>query len=99
MNYDQQVQLRRFSHTGSSFPFPTNCFYPSDRNAPLSISHAAARPDPRGCPVGGRNRASMGREEPGPESGQTRRRIAVAVSQFNGPSRASSRFLLCAVVF
>jgi hypothetical protein len=97
MNYDKQVQLRRYSHTGS-FSFPTPCFYCSDRNALLSISHAAASPDPRGCLVGGRNRANMGHEGPGPESGQTQRRIAVAVSECNGPSWNASHFPFCVVV-
>jgi hypothetical protein len=66
---------------------PHNLSYPnyiySERNAPLALSHNT-RENPRGYPIGGpvggmHGRASI--EEPMMETGQARRRIAVAVSQ------------------
>jgi len=79
MDYDT---ARRYPHN-ASLGFPH--YYFSERNAPLAVSHVS-RTDPRLCPVGGpvggpRGRGGMGRDDGTMENGQSRRRIAVAVSQ------------------
>ena len=78
MDYDT---TRRSPHN-ASLGFPH--YYFTERNIPLAMSHVS-RTDPRNCPVGGpaggpRGRGIMGREDGAMESGQSRRRIAVAVS-------------------
>jgi hypothetical protein len=78
MDYDT---TRRYSHN-APLGFPH--YYFTERNMPLAISHVS-RTDPRNCPVGGpaggsRGRGNLGREDGAMETGQSRRRIAVAVS-------------------
>jgi hypothetical protein len=58
--------------------------YYDERNVPMALAHNT-RGNPRGYPAGGpgsgmHSRGNMGREEPMMETGQARRRIAVAVS-------------------
>ncbi|KAF2127919.1 hypothetical protein P153DRAFT_293944 [Dothidotthia symphoricarpi CBS 119687] len=60
-------------------------YYYNNRNAPLAVSYAS-RSDPRGCPVGRsmnstRGRSSTAQENAPSESGQSRRRIAVACAR------------------
>lgn len=70
--------FRRFPSHGLSYPN----YYNYD---PLSLQQHS-RPDPRGYSIGGpvggaRGRSGVGRDEPAMDAGQSRRRIAVAVSE------------------
>jgi hypothetical protein len=81
---DYGVSRRYSPHTDLSFP---NYYYP-ERNTPLELSQAI-RVDPRGYhlvgPVGGaRGRPAIERGESMIGNGSSRRRIAVAVSDFDG---------------
>lgn len=67
-----------------SHALPYGNYYYTNRNAPLALSYAT-RSDPRGYPTsrpvnGTRGRSGASREDVSSESGQSRRRIAVAVS-------------------
>jgi hypothetical protein len=78
MEYDY-----RRHQSGVSFVFPN--YYAHERNAPLALSQVS-RVDPRTCPIGGPNGGmrtrggAMREEEIQENSGNSRRRIAVAVS-------------------
>ncbi|KAF2471059.1 uncharacterized protein BDR25DRAFT_286461 [Lindgomyces ingoldianus] len=81
-----EYEPHRYSH-GPSLGIhtiqPSTHYYLHARNAPLAMSHAS-RVDPRGLggPIGGqRSRGNMGLDEGTTESGQTRRRIAVACAR------------------
>jgi hypothetical protein len=71
---------RHFPQHSLSYP---NYYY-NDRNVPLAVAYAT-RADPHGYAFGGpvrspSDRNGMGRGDLPPESGPSRRRIAVAVS-------------------